>query len=93
MGDFLAGLPKMRSGKTERRDGGSMHSERFVIDERRLPADDTPGVENVRTRKRTTEPVRDQDGGGSLSDGMRRYILAYGGPITAECTNPFPAAS
>lgn len=71
-----------------------MHSERFVIDDRRLRNDDLGPrrVDSARKRKPTTESVGDQDGGGALSDGMRSYILAYGGPITAECTNPPVAA-
>lgn len=71
-----------------------MHKERFVIDDRRLHGDDVPlGTNGPRERRHTTESVRDQDGAGALSDGMRTYILAYGGPITAECTNPLIAAS
>lgn len=72
-----------------------MHSERFVIDDRRMRGDDLAPrrIDSARKLKPTTESVGDQEGGGALSDGMRSYILAYGGPITAECTNPLIAPS
>jgi hypothetical protein len=70
-----------------------LHSERFVLDDRRWHTEDAPSVSIVSVGAEPTgERAREQDGGGSLSDGMRAYILAYGGPVTAECTNPPPVA-
>ena len=94
MVDFLADVPMMRVGKTGPEDGKGMHKERFVIDDRRMHGDGVPrGKEGTRELKQTTESLREHDGGRALSDGMRTYILGYGGPITAECTNPLVAAS
>jgi hypothetical protein len=65
-----------------------------VIDERGLPAADTPsGGEAMALRSPKNESIRDKDAGGGLSDTMRRYIVGYGGPVTAESTNPFGLAT
>lgn len=65
-----------------------MHNERFVIDGRHLASAEAPaGSHDAQKRGRKREPAREQDPG-ALSDGMRSYILGYGGPVTAECTNP-----
>lgn len=71
-----------------------MHKERLVIEDRRAHATDAAGAgDDSHRRERPSEPAHDRDGVGGLSEGMRSYILGYGGPITADCANPLKAAS
>jgi len=66
-----------------------------VLDDRRWHVDDVPATGNASAGApaKADPPARGEEGGGALSDSMRAYILGYGGPVTAECTNPLTAAS
>lgn len=68
------------------------HRERFMVEDQRDADDVTATSGGAPMLERASgERAHDGDAAGALSEGMRAYIVGYGGPVTADGANPLGA--